>query len=492
MQRGPPGTVARLEAFAGGGHHLPTSGSESLHDSEADFAARVRRHGGRGRRGRHVRHPGLGRGRAAGPRPARPDRRRQPRQPVARRLPAEGRGRSSSPSPTSTTTTPTRRPTGSPRRRAATGPRRCATTARCSTATTSTPSSSPRPTTGTRTRRSTPARPARTSTARSRWRTTSSKGRAMVNAARKYDRVVAVGTQQRSSENFQKAVEAVRDGRDRPGPLGPDLELREHQPLRHGHRPRHRGPELRRLRRAGSARRRMRPFNINRFHLLFRWFFDYAGGMMSDWGVHLNDIVLWALDQQGPETVNTTGGIWCVKDDRDTPDTMQVVYEFPGDCVLTYSMRKGNGHPLDGHGYGIMFCGTDGTLFIDRSGHQIIPDKLAEPYGIKSIKGEMPTRPINTQPVAVQGRGRRPARPRRQLPLLPEDPRAADLRRRGHPQVDQHDAPRQHLLPARPQADLGRRDRDLPRRRRGQPAPEPPLPDRLRAARHLNTGTAVP
>ena len=43
-----------------------------------------------------------------------------------------------------------------------------------------------------------------------------------------------------------------------------------------------------------------RPFNPNRFHLLFRWFFDYAGGMMSDWGVHLNDIVLWALNAKGP------------------------------------------------------------------------------------------------------------------------------------------------------------------------------------------------
>ena len=175
----------------------------------------------------------------------------------------------------------------------------------------------------------------------------------MVNAARKYDRVVAVGTQQRSSENFRKAVEAVRDGRDRPGPLGPDLELREHQPATAWGSPRTPRP-----RRTSTTTRwlgpaPLRPFNINRFHLLFRWFFDYAGGMMSDWGVHLNDIVLWALDQKGPATVNTTGGIWCVKDDRDTPDTMQVVYEFPGDCVLTYSMRKGNGYPLDGHGYGI-------------------------------------------------------------------------------------------------------------------------------------------
>src|SRR5262249_1647787 len=118
-----------------------------------------------------------------------------------------------------------------------------------------------------------------------------------------------------------------------------------------------------------------RPYNANRCHLLFRWFFDYAGGMMSDWGVHLNDVVLWALEQKGPKSVFTQGGIYTTRDDRDTPDTMQVVYEFEGDSMLTYSMHKGNGLKLNGKDYGIMFCGTDGSLVLDRSGHQVIPDK---------------------------------------------------------------------------------------------------------------------
>ncbi len=221
-------------------------------------------------------------------------------------------------------------------------------------------------------------------------------GQRMVQAARKYDRVVAVGTQQRSSENFKQAVQAIHDGAigrvhwvqtwnyENISPLGMSLSP-------DGPAPDHVDYDMW----LGPAS--YRQFNLNRFHLLFRWFFEYAGGMMSDWGVHLNDIVLWALNQKGPKTVSTVGGIWCVRDDRDTPDTMQVVYEFPGDCVLTYSMRKGNGYPMDGHGYGIQFHGTDGTLFIDRSGHQIIPDRLAEPYGIRLIKGEMERRTIDLQ-----------------------------------------------------------------------------------------------
>jgi predicted dehydrogenase len=139
----------------------------------------------------------------------------------------------------------------------------------------------------------------------------------------------------------------------------------------------------------------LRSYNPNRCHLLFRWFFDYAGGMMSDWGVHLNDIALWALDSKGPKSVSATGGIYTVKDDRDTPDTLQVVYDMGDSCTLTYSMRKGNGLPLNGKTYGILFCGTNGSLVLDRSGHEIIPDNVILPYGIKLVHGDRDVRKID-------------------------------------------------------------------------------------------------
>lgn len=220
-------------------------------------------------------------------------------------------------------------------------------------------------------------------------------GQAMVQAARKYDRVVAIGTQQRSSENFQKAVEAVKSGKlgkvtwiqtwnyENISPTGMGIHPDEPVPSTVDY-DRWLGPAP------------VRPFNRNRFHLLFRWFFDYAGGMMSDWGVHLNDIVLWALDAKGPLSVSASGGIWAVEDDRDTPDTLQVVYDFPG-CALTYSMRKGNGLPFNGHEYGILFCGTEGSLLLDRSGHVITPDKVILPYGIRLVYGDREIRPIKLE-----------------------------------------------------------------------------------------------
>ena len=217
-------------------------------------------------------------------------------------------------------------------------------------------------------------------------------GRAMIKAARKYDKVMAVGTQQRSSENFRKAVETVRSGKigkvfwiqtwnyENISPVGIGRPADGEAPS-HVDYDRWLGPAPKRA------------FNPNRFHLLFRWFFDYAGGMMSDWGVHLNDIALWALDAKGPQSVTSTGGIFTSDDNRDTPDTLQVVYDFPG-CTLTYSMRKGNGLAFNGHKYGILFCGTDGSLMLDRSGHEIIPDAIDLPYGIKLAQGDRPLRSI--------------------------------------------------------------------------------------------------
>jgi len=108
------------------------------------------------------------------------------------------------------------------------------------------------------------------------------------------------------------------------------------------------------------------------------------------------------LNAKGPKSVYTTGGIITTDDDRDTPDTMQVVYEFP-ECTLTYSMRKGNGLKFNDHEYGILFCGTDGSLLLDRDGYEIIPDKVVLPYGIKLAHGDRPLRKIDLKHETAKG-----------------------------------------------------------------------------------------
>jgi predicted dehydrogenase len=226
-------------------------------------------------------------------------------------------------------------------------------------------------------------------------------GQAMVRAARKTGKIMAVGTQQRSSSHFRQAVEIVQSGK-----LGKVFWIQTWNfenisPVGMGRYPDGEAPSSVDYDRwLGPAPKR--PFNPNRFHLLFRWFFDYAGGMMSDWGVHLNDIVLWALNAKGPRSVYTAGGIFTTDDERDTPDTMQVVYEFP-ECTLTYSMRKGNGLKLNGHDYGILFCGTDGSLLLDRGGFAVIPDKVVLPYGIELVHGKRVNRKIELKEQEAKG-----------------------------------------------------------------------------------------
>ncbi|HSK13290.1 MAG TPA: hypothetical protein VK907_08735, partial [Phnomibacter sp.] len=118
-----------------------------------------------------------------------------------------------------------------------------------------------------------------------------------------------------------------------------------------------------------------RAFNPNRFHYNFRWYWDYAGGLMTDWGVHLIDIVLWGMKAVNPQTVVSLGGHISYPDDaRETPDTQTALYNYPG-FQLTWEHTMGRTTGLYNMGHGISFTGVNGTLLVNREGWQVIPDK---------------------------------------------------------------------------------------------------------------------
>src|SRR4029450_9080239 len=114
------------------------------------------------------------------------------------------------------------------------------------------------------------------------------------------------------------------------------------------------------------------PFNPNRFGVApdvwsyFRWFWDYAGGMMTDWGVHLIDIVHWAMDVEAPLSVSAAGGKFVLADNRETPDTLQAIYRYPR-FSMSYENRVGNAQLMNCKPYGIEFYGTDATLSVYRA-----------------------------------------------------------------------------------------------------------------------------
>ena len=203
----------------------------------------------------------------------------------------------------------------------------------------------------------------------------------MVQAARKYKRVVQAGTMQRSAVHFAKAAEIVRSGE-----LGKVTFVRcwnygLSEPEGIGNPPDQQPPPgLDWDMWLGPAPKR--EYNPNRFGVdpkdhyfsRFRWFWDYAGGMMTDWGVHWLDIVQWAFDEGMPTGIASFGEKFYLKDNRETPDTLQVTYEYPG-FLAVYENREGNAQSMFEKSGGILFHGTKGTMFLDRSGYKIVPEK---------------------------------------------------------------------------------------------------------------------
>jgi predicted dehydrogenase len=194
-------------------------------------------------------------------------------------------------------------------------------------------------------------------------------GRRMVDVAHKYNRVVQVGTQQRSGPHYQQARELVRDGR-----IGKVVAVRmwSYRNVMPGFGSPPDGdppPELDYNMWLGPAPKR--PYNPNRGIYHFRWFWDYSGGQMTNLGQHSLDIAHWFLDATAPTAVTSAGGRFALKDNGETPDTQDALFEYPG-WIATWSQRECS-RGADPAG-GLEFCGTLGSLKISRRGFVVTPD----------------------------------------------------------------------------------------------------------------------
>ncbi len=151
--------------------------------------------------------------------------------------------------------------------------------------------------------------------------------RQMVRAARKYDRVVQVGTQCRSAPYMQGAIDYIKSGQL--GEVHYVRVLNSKPRSSIGKRPDGSAP-------AGVDYDRWlgpaaaRPFNENHFHYAWHWFWDYSGGDIINDGVHQIDMARWVIDRAHPKSVYSTGGIHFFKDDQETPDTQVVAWDYDG------------------------------------------------------------------------------------------------------------------------------------------------------------------
>ncbi|HEX8061033.1 MAG TPA: Gfo/Idh/MocA family oxidoreductase, partial [Cyclobacteriaceae bacterium] len=195
----------------------------------------------------------------------------------------------------------------------------------------------------------------------------------MVAAQQKYNRAVQCGQWQRSVPHFVDALNYLKSGKlgqirtvkawayqgwmknveakpDGPVPAGVNYDMW-----------------------LGPAPKR--PFNPNRFHFNFRWFWDYAGGLMTDWGVHLIDYALLGMDAKFPKSVVALGGKFAYPDSpQETPDTLAAVYEFDGyNMIWEHAQSISNGNY--GKDHGMAYIGNNGTLVLTRGGWEVIPDE---------------------------------------------------------------------------------------------------------------------
>jgi len=118
-----------------------------------------------------------------------------------------------------------------------------------------------------------------------------------------------------------------------------------------------------------------RPFNLNRFHFTWRWYWEYGNGLMTDWGVHLIDYILYGMGKTIPASVMAIGGKYAFPDDdMVTPDTMTAVYDFR-DFTMIWEHTIGIGLGNWKRPHGMSYIGENGTLVLDRSGWEVVPEK---------------------------------------------------------------------------------------------------------------------
>ena len=117
----------------------------------------------------------------------------------------------------------------------------------------------------------------------------------------------------------------------------------------------------------------------NRTFYRFRWFYDYSGGQVTNFGVHYLDFIHWALGQNAPRAVTAMGGRFAGMDDnREIPDTLEVIWQYPGDTLVTFSQFNATAAPWSLPGCEVELRGTKGTLYLFGNGYEVVPDAIKE------------------------------------------------------------------------------------------------------------------
>lgn len=202
-------------------------------------------------------------------------------------------------------------------------------------------------------------------------------GRRMVEAAHKYKRVTQVGLMLRSVPQFQEAVDYVQgDGIGKITAIRA-FHIQNEWPKGIGNPPDSEPPaDLDWEIWLGPAPKV--PYNLNRTLYHFRWFYDYSGGQLSNFGAHYLDLSHRVLGHDAPLAVTAMGGKYAIEDNREIPDTLEVIWSYPGNTLITFSQFDTSGALAAARNCILEVRGIKGTLYLNWDGYEVVPEQITD------------------------------------------------------------------------------------------------------------------
>jgi predicted dehydrogenase len=237
---------------------------------------------------------------------------------------------------------------------------------------------------------------------------TVAEGRRMVEVARQSNRVTQVGIHRRSAVFCKEAAEFVRSGGIGHVTVARAYHILNSWPNGIGN-PADSAPPDAAMWDQWLGPAPKVPYNQNRMFYDFRWFYDYSGGQVTNFGVHYMDQMRWCLGKEAPKSVVAMGGKLAVKDNREIPDTLEVIWDFDGTLVM-FAQYNANSAPGNLQGSEMEFRGTKGTMYIHGNRWEVVPEKVTDkisyartPLDRESEKSYNPSRKPAMEPKKMSG-----------------------------------------------------------------------------------------
>ena len=207
-------------------------------------------------------------------------------------------------------------------------------------------------------------------------------GELVIQAARKYNRIVQMGAQRRSGTGIIQMINDIKGGiignaymaktwytnnrgptflKDAPVPAWLDYDLWQ-------------GPAPR------------KPYQDGLIHYNWHWRWHWGTGEALNNGTHEVDVARWGLGVEFPSRISSLGGRYCFKDDWETPDTQTISIEFPENKLLLWESRSCNNFKTDGSDRGVVFYGDNGTIHYPGANSYTVYDKAGKV--VKSFKDQ--------------------------------------------------------------------------------------------------------